>query len=88
MTRGVEVLHDRGDRDANIIRWSPSGDRESTRRGGEWIEITRATAPENHGSCPKILHRKTPRIKFNQEKILNGKLTHINEIVDNMGSND
>jgi hypothetical protein len=63
-------------------------DRESTRRGGEWIEITRAAVPENHGPCPDVLHRKIPRVKFNRAKIVSGKLTYRNEILDNMGSNE
>jgi hypothetical protein len=64
------------------------GDCESTWRGGEWIEIPRATAPENHDPCPEILHRKTPRVKFNRAKIVSGKLTHKNEILDNTESNE
>jgi hypothetical protein len=64
------------------------GDRERTRQGDEWIEIACATAPENHGPCPEILHRKTPRVKFNQAKIVSDKLTYRNEILDNTGSNE
>jgi hypothetical protein len=64
------------------------GDHESTRQGGDWIEITHATAPDNHGPCPEILHRKTPRVKFNRAKIISGKLTYRNEILGNTGSNE
>jgi hypothetical protein len=58
------------------------GDHESARRGGEWIEITRATAPENDSPCPHILHRKNPTVKFNRARIVSGKLMYRNEILD------
>jgi hypothetical protein len=60
---------------------------EGAWRRGDRIEVTRATAPENHGPCPEILHRKTPRVKFNGTEIISGKLTDGNKIFDNARSN-
>jgi hypothetical protein len=48
------------------------GDLESMRHGGVRTEVTRATAPENHGPCPKILHTKTPHVKFDRARTVSG----------------
>jgi hypothetical protein len=50
-------------------------------RDGEGIEVARTTAPESHGPCPEILHRKTPRVKFNRIMIVR------DEIFNNARSN-
>ena len=64
------------------------GSGESAWRRGDGVEVTRATAPENHGPYPEILHRKTPRVKFNRTKIVSGKLTDGNKIFNNARSNE
>jgi hypothetical protein len=44
--------------------------------GGDGVEGAGATAALDHVPCVKILYRKTKRVKFNRNKIVDSKLTN------------
>jgi hypothetical protein len=53
-------------------------DGEGVQRGGDRVEVSRATAPKNHSACPKVLHRKSPQVKLKRTKIVTSERTNIN----------
>ena len=74
------------------LRCGGGGD-ESKRRGGavgvggELVERIGATAANNLAPSVKILNRKTTRVIFNRNGVINGKLTSTKKIFDDTGNN-
>jgi len=56
-------------------------------RETEWVEGAIIIGAMNHGARPKVLHRKTVRVKFNGTIIVTGKLPDRNEIMNDVRGN-
>jgi hypothetical protein len=68
------------------------GRRSGEEGGGDWwkvkrVEGGRAIAPGDHAPGPKVLHRKTKRVKFNKARIIGGEFTSRNKIGDDFMRN-
>lgn len=52
--------------------------------GGHWIKITCAITSKEDAFGAKMLHGKTKLFKFSRTFVIMSKLTHINDILNNM----
>ena len=55
--------------------------------GGEGVEGSGTVAPGDHVPGTEVLHRKTKRVKLYGNRVVNGKLSNRDKVLDDIWSN-